>query len=173
VGTIRDVKRSAGLADIARQAEVPILFVGNPYSKEDSEWQHFRRLIDNRFVMHKPHISDAAEMKRLYSNARGLVLFSKYENWSLVAHEAAACGLPLLLPDMKWSRECFGDAATYFQGDDAKRNAKILRGFCNAAPNLPLAQTGLFSWDDVAKRLIDVYKKILRSTRSGDVDLSA
>jgi glycosyltransferase involved in cell wall biosynthesis len=45
----------------------------------------------------------------LLQRARGFVLNSRFENWSLAAHEAAACGLPLLLPDLPWSREQFGD----------------------------------------------------------------
>jgi len=163
VGTIRDVKRSVDLAEMARTAEVPILFVGDPYSGDDPHWHRFQSLIDNRFVMHKPHTQNRATLRDLYGSARGFVLFSQYENWSLVAHEAAACRLALLLPDLKWSRECFGHDATYFQGDDPKTNAKILRTFYDAALNLSPPQKDLYSWVEVAKRLLDVYNGVLRS----------
>jgi len=163
VGTIRDVKRSADLAKMAREAEVPILFVGDPYSDEGPYWHRFRGLIDGHFVMHKPHMHDPGVIKDLYSRARGFVLFSEYENWSLATHEAAACGLPLLLPNMKWSRECFGDGATYFPGDDFKMNSQILRDFYSAAPSLSSPHDALYSWDYVAKQLVDVYNKVLRS----------
>jgi glycosyltransferase involved in cell wall biosynthesis len=163
VGTIRDVKRSVDLAKMAREAEVPILFVGDPYSAEARYWHRFQGLIDGHFVMHKPHMQDPGVIKDLYSRARGFVLFSQYENWSLAAHEAAACGLPLLLPNMKWSRECFGDGATYFPGDDLKMNSQILRDFHSAAPSLSSTHDGLYSWDYVAKQLVDVYNKVLRS----------
>jgi len=163
VGTIRDVKRSVDLAKMAREAEVPILFVGDPYSDEGPYWHRFQGLIDGRFVMHKPHVHDTGVIKDLYSRARGFVLFSQYENWSLATHEAAACGLPLLLPNMKWSRECFGDGATYFPGDDFKMNSQILRDFYAAAPSLSSSHDGLYSWDHVAKQLVDVYNKVLRS----------
>ena len=163
VGTIRDVKRSVDLAKMAREAEVPILFVGGPYSDEDPYWHRFQGLIDGHFVMHKPHVHDTGVIKDLYSRARGFALFSQYENWSLATHEASACGLPLLLPNMKWSRECFGDGATYFPGDDFKMNSHILRDFYNAAPSLSSPHDGLYSWDYVAKQLVDVYNKVLRS----------
>jgi len=163
VGTIHDVKRSVDLAKMAREAEVPILFVGDPYSDEDPYWHRFQGLIDGHFVMHKPHMHDPGVIKDLYSKARGFVLFSQYENWSLATHEGAACGLPLLLPNMKWSRECFGEGATYFPGDDFKMNSQILRDFYSAAPSLSSSHDGLYSWDYVAKQLVDVYNKVLRS----------
>lgn len=166
VGTIRDVKRSVELAEMARRAEVPILFVGNPYSQSDPYWTRFQRLIDNRFVLHKPHTQDRAEMKRLYSSARAFVLFSRYENWSLVAHEAAASGLALLLPDLNWSRECFGNQATYFRGDEMKIETTILKEFYTIAPSLSAPQNGLYSWDEMAARLIAVYNNVLESARN-------
>jgi glycosyltransferase involved in cell wall biosynthesis len=163
VGTIRDVKRSIELADLARSAEVPILFIGNPYSLHDPYWQRFHRLIDNRFVLHRNHVSNASELKSLLLSARGFVLYSHYETWSLAAHEAAACGLPLLLPDMKWSRECFGEEATYFRADNPKTDSEILRNFYKTAPKLSSPRQGLYSWGDVAKQLVDIYEKVLRS----------
>ena len=157
VGTIRDVKRSIELAEMARRAEVPILFVGNPYSLHDPYWQRFQSLIDDKFVLHRTHVLESLELKNLLLSARGFVLYSQYENWSLAAHEAAACGLPLLLPDMKWSRECFGNEASYFK-TNATQNTRILKEFYDSSVQLPSVRIAHHSWDDIAARLIDVYK---------------
>ena len=54
-------------------------------------------------------------MVALLQASRGFVLMSQFENWCLSAHEAVACGLPVLVPDQNWSRERFGNAARYFQ----------------------------------------------------------
>jgi glycosyltransferase involved in cell wall biosynthesis len=159
VGTIRDVKRSVDVAKLALVAEVPILFVGNPYSELDPYWQQFQRLIDNRFVRHRPHITDRAVVMDLLSAARGFVLFSEYENWSLAAHEAAACGLPLLLPDLKWSRECFGDQATYFKRGNDRSNIQILKDFYVSAGDLPAPQIESYSWDNIAGELVTIYEE--------------
>jgi len=159
VGTIRDVKRSVDLAKLALTAEVPILFVGNPYSELDPYWQEFQGLIDNRLVRYKPHVADRTSVMALLSAARGLVLFSEYENWSLAAHEAAAGGLPLLLPDLKWSRECFGDQATYFKRGDDQSNVRILKDFYLSACDLPAPHITRYSWDDVARKLIQIYER--------------
>jgi glycosyltransferase involved in cell wall biosynthesis len=158
VGTIRDVKRSVELAKLARAAEVTILFVGNPYSERDPYWKQFQTLIDNRFVRYQRHIVNRAEVMNLLSDARGFVLFSEYENWSLAAHEAAACELPLLLPDLKWSRERFGTHATYFKRRDDTANTQILRRFYLSACDLPSPQTQRHSWDDVARQLMKIYE---------------
>ncbi len=84
--------------------------------------------MDNRFVLYKRTLRTGRDEEPDLS-ARGFVLFSRYENWSLVAHEAAVCGLPLLLPDLNWSRECFGEQATYFNLAGGGVNAQILKNF--------------------------------------------
>jgi len=173
VGTVTGRKNTVPLARMAREVEVPVIFVGGPYHERDPYWIEFLSLIDNRWVQHQAHVANANELINLYHGARGAVVMSRYENWCLAAHEAAACGLPLLLPDLKWSRECFGNDATYFQGDDPKTNLQILRSFYNAAPSLSAPRRGLYSWHDVAKRLIDLYRDVLQSTARKNVDLTS
>ena len=91
---------------------------------------------------------------------------SDYENWCLTAHEAAACGLPLLLPDLKWSRERFGNQAHYFETIGFNnRNAEILRNFWEDAPALPTPEIKLHSWDEVARQLRGVYERVLAASR--------
>jgi glycosyltransferase involved in cell wall biosynthesis len=160
VGTIRDVKQSIELAQLARSARVPILFVGNPYSAKDPYWHRFQQMIDNKFVSYRAHVEKAAELKDLISSAKGFVLYSKYENWSLAAHEAAACGLPLLLPDMKWSRECFGDQARYFSSNGEKQHALELQRFYVSADRLPAPKIAHYTWDDIATQLTSIYKEV-------------
>lgn len=164
-GTIYDVKRSIELAELARAAEVPILFVGDPYSAEDSYWKRFESLVDNRFVFYQSHLVDRVAVMNLLSLARGFVLFSEYENWSLAAHEAAACGLPLLLPDQKWSRECFGQQAHYFSGRKRAQNVEILRRFFEGAPALPPPSIQLHTWLDTARELQSLYARLLKTSR--------
>jgi glycosyltransferase involved in cell wall biosynthesis len=159
VGTITERKNCVPLAKLVRQAEVPMLFVGKPYAEADPYWLEFRALIDDRWVRHQPHVESESAMIALLQQARGAVIMSRYENWCLAAHEAAACGLPLLLPDQKWSRERFGPAAHYFTGD-AARDVEMLRNFHAACPDLPAPKIPLFSWDQVARCLGEVYANI-------------
>ena len=139
-------------------------FVGDPYARGDPYWRRVRRWIDGRYVRHQSHVSDRAKTIEVSAAARGFVLCSQFENWSLAAHEAAASGLPLLLPDLKWSRECFGDEASYFD-ISGKTNAARLKSFYVSAPDLTAPSIPQSTWDDVATRLIEVYAKMVNSTR--------
>jgi glycosyltransferase involved in cell wall biosynthesis len=162
VGTITHRKNSVALARLAKRAEVPILFVGKPYSESDAYWREFQGLIDDRWVRHQSHVADPSSMVKLLGSARGAVVMSDYENWCLVAHEAAACGLPVLLQDQKWSRERFGDQATYFERIGfSEANVQILKKFYEASTLLPQPQIKLYSWRDTAHQLEQLYSQIL------------
>jgi len=152
-GTITARKRSVELAFMAREAQVPILFVGKPYHSTDPYWKRFAALIDSQFVFHRDHVSDRAEMIGLLQSSRGFVLFSQHENWCLSAHEAAACGLPLLVQDQPWSRECFGAQARYLDHAANGQNTARLRAFYEECPTLPKPDLRLYSWDEVATQL--------------------
>jgi len=167
-GTITRVKNTVALARLAQAARVPILFVGKPYAEADPYWQEFRGLVDGRWVRHQPHLADPAAMVTLLQSARGAVVMSDYENWCLTAHEAAACGLPVLLPDLNWSRERFGDQAHYFDHVGfSSRNVAILKQFHAAAPALPAPAIQLFSWTDAAKALKNVYEEVVLRRKAG------
>jgi glycosyltransferase involved in cell wall biosynthesis len=155
-GTIAPVKNSVELARLALEARVPVLFVGKPFAEGDSYWEEFRRLVDNKYVRHQPHVASEVEMIGLLQRARGFVLKSRFENWSLAAHEAAACGLPLLLPDLPWSRERFGPQASYFPRKGPSQ-AAALRSFYEQSPGAPPPKVRLYSWNEVAEIVRDAY----------------
>jgi len=156
-GTIAPVKNSVELARLAVEAQAPVLFVGKPFAEGDSYWQQFRRLVDNKYVRYQPHVASEVEMVGLLQRARGFVLMSRFENWSLAAHEAAACGLPLLLPELPWSRERFGPQASYFPRKSPAQEAGMLRKFYQQSPSAPPPKVRLYSWREVAEMLHDAY----------------
>lgn len=164
-GTITPRKNCVELAQMARAAEVPVLFVGKPYDPSDPYWLQFKKLIDDRWVHYHAHVHTEVEMIALLHGARGFVLMSKHENWCLSAHEAVACGLSILVPDQKWSRERFGDQARYFTSlAVTPGNIEILRQFYADAPGLPSPKITLFSWADVARQLRSIYEGVLRTS---------
>ena len=164
VGTITPQKRTVELAELARAAQTPILFIGKPYNASSPYWTRFQSLVDGRLIRHEPHVADRSKLIECLRNARGFTLFSTYENWSLATDEAAACGLPLLLPDLNWARERFGSSARYFQKGDAQANVKILRAFFDDCPTLP-APPRPQSWDAVAAKLKTIYAELIAATR--------
>jgi glycosyltransferase involved in cell wall biosynthesis len=156
-GTIAPVKNSVELARLAIEAKVPVLFVGKPFAAGASYWEQFRQLVDNRYVRHQPHVAGEVEMIGLLQQARGFVLNSRFENWSLAAHEAVACGLPLLLPDLPWSRERFGGQASFFPKQGFAQAAAVLRDFYQQSASAPSPKVRLYSWREVAEILRDAY----------------
>lgn len=165
-GTITNRKNSVELAEMARTAQVPILFVGRAYDIRDPYWLRFQALIDNRWVKYHPHVSSESEMVRLLQAARGFVLMSDYENWCLSAHEAAACGLPLLVQNQKWSRERFGDQAQFFERvGNTPGNISQLRRFYEQAPSLSAPRIKLHHWNEVGRELKTVYERVLSTSR--------
>jgi len=159
-GTIIQSKNSLELARLAIQAEVPILFVGKPYDFESGYWKEFQRLVDGKIIKHHSHVKDEADIVQLLRRARGYVLMSRYENWCLAAHEAAGCGLPVLLPDQNWSRERFHDQAHFFP---KKGNAAVaLKEFYDKCPTLPSPQVYLPKWPEAAEMLRTVYNSVLK-----------
>ena len=155
-GTIAPVKNSLGLARLAVEAQVPVLFVGKPFAPGDSYWEQFKQVVDDRYVRYQLHVASEAEMIGLLQRARGFVLMSRFENWSLAAHEAVACGLPLLLPDLPWSRERFGPQASYFPRK-GPGSAAALRRFYEQALTAPRPQVRLYGWREVAEILREAY----------------
>jgi glycosyltransferase involved in cell wall biosynthesis len=170
-GRIIPLKHFVDLAEMAHQAQVPILFTGKPYRYDDPYFLRFQKLIDGRWVKHQlvPYDSpDGAEreMIKVLQAARGLVFMSDFENWCMSASEAAACGLPLLVQDQKWSRERFGDQVRYFDSIGVTaENVKILKQFYADAPNLRPPAIKLYSWEDTAREWKALYERLLSTSR--------
>ena len=160
-GTITARKGCVALARLAKDTGVPICFVGKPYDPTESYWKQFQSLVDDKLVKHVSHTESVEEMIRLLQTSRGFVLNSDYENWCLSAHEAAACGLPLLLPDQRWSRERFGEAASYFSQDNIRQNRGALKTFYDSAPSLQAPPIKHHSWREVAEMHVAVYEELL------------
>ena len=163
-GRIAPTKNCLELAQLALEAQVPVLFVGKPQDDKSEYWEQFRRLVDNKFVKHHAHVEGEAGMINLLQQSRGFVLMSRFENWSLSAHEAAACGLPLLLSDQRWAHERFGDQASYFSGQGKPAALAALRRFYEQCPTLPPTKVRLYSWKEVAVTLRDTYAQLLGSS---------
>lgn len=157
-GTITERKGSLVMARLAHAAKVPLLFAGKPYTETDPYWLEFKKYIDGKYVIHSGHIDGSKAMASLLGRARGFVLNSLHENWCFSAHEAAACGLPLLLPDQPWSRERFGSEARYFTPGNFTVMTDELKRFYEEAPDLASPGTRQYSWKEVGDKLISVYQ---------------
>jgi glycosyltransferase involved in cell wall biosynthesis len=160
--TIAPRKNSLLLAEAARVARVPVVFIGKAFSETDDYFVRFRRLVDDQWVRFPGFVSEEEKI-RLMRGARGFVLFSQFESGCIALVEAAAAGLPLMLPDLAWARLAYGGHAgvrcVALGGVDAM--ARGLSDFHAGARRGDRPTFPIESWRDIAARYVEVYKRVL------------
>jgi glycosyltransferase involved in cell wall biosynthesis len=162
--TIVELKQVLKLAQSAVAAKTPLWVIGKPFSATDPYAIEFERYArsNSSLVRYQGPIMDRAQLARVYREARGFVLLSKWESLSLSALEASACECRLLLSDLPWARTVFGSAASYCKIDaSVATTSDCLKNFYESAPNLPLPPKPL-TWLEVAENLKRVYEGLLK-----------
>jgi glycosyltransferase involved in cell wall biosynthesis len=161
VATIRDLKRNVEVALAAGRAEVPIKFLGAPYSKTDPYYIRFLEAIKAAapFAKYQGAAPTIKDLINEYQKARGVLLLSKMEGLSLAVLEAGAMGIPVLLSKRPWATREYGSEVTYANIDNIEREAQDIRSFWDKANQLPNIKNVL-SWADIAVRLKDVYTRL-------------
>jgi hypothetical protein len=100
-GHVSQRKQSVLLAQYAKQAKVPIVFIGSG-NPNDLYFRNFLDEVDNKFVYYLGYVSN--EVKNyVESKASGFVLLSTGESGCIAVYEAAAFKLPLLLSNLPWA----------------------------------------------------------------------
>ncbi len=163
--TITERKRVLELAEAAVRARTPLWIVGRPYSDTDPYARNFFALAKQQpqILRYEGAVADRARLAGIYREARGFVLLSTMETRSLSAEEAAACECPLLLSDLPWARNTFGDTARFCPITKSREiTAGVLREFYDAAPSLKPPPKPA-SWGEVARQFKAVYEKALNA----------
>jgi glycosyltransferase involved in cell wall biosynthesis len=154
VGAIQARKDPLAAAVAAHEVGLPLVAVGP--EREAT----LARILRQAGVTMRGYV-EKEELAGLYRGAAALVLPSRYEGFGLPVLEAMASGTPVVASDDPALREVAGDAAVY-AGDDltgAIRTALADRDRLVAAG---LERAKLFSWDETARRTVEVYRKALR-----------
>ena len=161
VATIRDLKRNAEVALAAGRAEVPIKFLGAPYSKADPYYIKFLEAVEAAapFAKYEGATATTKDLISEYQKARGVLLLSKMEGLSLAVLEAGAMGIPVLLSKRPWATRVYGSEVTYANIDNIEREAHDIRSFWDKANQSPHIKNVL-SWTDIAIKLKDVYTRL-------------
>lgn len=116
-------------------------------------------------LKHVGYVSDA-ELKALYERAACFVFPSLYEGYGLPPTEAMACGCPVLATRAASVPEVCGDAAIYFDPNDAADLAGKLKSLmADAGLRKQLADRGRrkseeMSWRNSAKALLGEIRRI-------------
>ena len=164
--TITEVKRVVELAQAAVAAHTPLWVIGRAFDDHlDYPQEFFQFARENpEIIRYQGPVEDRAALARIYYEARGFVLLSRWETLSLSALEAAACGCPLLLGDLPWAHSVFREGASFCSvKGSTDQTAKALRRFYAAAPGLP-APSRPVRWSEVAGALCRIYEQVLTNS---------
>lgn len=159
--TIDPRKRSLETAKAAVRAGVRMTFTGKPYSETDPYFLEFREFAGRHpeLLQYVGFLPSRADLAGIYQRARGFVLLSSMESLSASALEASAAGCPLLLSDLPWARETFGDRASYCSARHIGGMAGDLRKFYDNIPSLPRAPLPP-TWLQVGAQILDIYRSL-------------
>jgi len=104
---------------------------------------------------------DRDELVRLYRGAAALVMPSRYEGFGLPVLEAMASGTPVVAAPDAAMREVAGDAAVFVEPEDLADGVRQALAERESLVAAGLRRAALFSWDDAARRTLEVYREVL------------
>jgi glycosyltransferase involved in cell wall biosynthesis len=162
MATIYSVKNCLLLAQAAKLAQTPVVFLGKPYAEDDPYFAEFKKLVDGKVVRYPGFVAGEEKYKWL-RGARGFVLLSQYESGCIAVYEAAAAGLPLLLSDLPWANKVYAKArgTSFVALASAEQVAPKLSTFYSRARRETGTTFPLLSWRQVAERYLAIYQRIL------------
>jgi glycosyltransferase involved in cell wall biosynthesis len=100
------------------------------------------------------------ELVDLYRRASALVFPSRYEGFGQPVLEALACACPVACSDLAPLREVAGEAAVYFDPEDAESIAGGVREAIGRGGASGPQRAAGFSWDETARKHDAVYREL-------------
>jgi len=171
-GRIEPRKNQLGFLQAMRGSSLPVVILGDAVPGYEAYYRRCRAEAGPNvtFLSRLPH--DGQMLASCYAACRCLVLTSLFETPGLVALEAAAQGVPLVLTDRGCTREYFGEHAWYV----SPRDRAAIRSAVEAAATLPRCARRAahvahhFSWQAAARATAAAY---LASTQSAFAEKDA
>ena len=138
---------------------------------DDARWK--RTIVDECLrlgiadqVVFVPYVSQAL-LPKIYAAADLLVMPSNAEGFGLPVIEAMACGTPVVCSQAASLPEVAGDAAAYFDPDDAENLAETIERLGHSSElRASLKAKGLqrakqFTWQEFTRKHLEVYYRFL------------
>ena len=154
VGSIERRKNPLAAAAAARALGRRLVTVGPPKDAQLAE--ELRQAgADVRGYVPK------AELAELYRRAACVVVPSRYEGFGLQLVEAMASGTPVVAAPDPALREVAGDAAVFAEPDQLAPAIERALAERDRLVSAGLERAGRFSWQETARRTLEVYREVL------------
>lgn len=154
-------KQTVLLARYAKQAKVPVVFLGSS-NKQDPYFKEFQTEIDNQFVFYPGYVSK--EWKDcIERHASGYVLLSQGESGCIAVYEAAAYKIPILLSNLPWAWGYDTPTDIHFcDYNDREKAIEQIKRFYDGAKQLDHDPFKIYTWHEIAERYLEVYKSLMQ-----------
>lgn len=148
------------------KGKLDLVFVG----RKDPNFPYLKQKINELKVKNQVKLTGFVpdeDLPLIYNSASAFVFPSFAEGFGLPGLEAQACGLPLISSNRTCLPEIFGDGALYFNPENIvdmeKKIQEVLEDdqLRNKLINLGFQNVKRFSWEETAKKTLDVYRGIL------------
>ncbi len=173
IGTLKPHKniptliRAFALLCGRKEVKQQLLIVG-----EDPKWKEGLVSLCSQLgiaghVCFFPHVAHAI-LPQVYAGADLMVMPSFIEGFGLPVLEAMACGTPVVCSRAASLPEVAGDAAEYFEPTSVEDLAAAMERVLSSTERQAelrrkgLERAKLFSWEECARRTLEVYREVLR-----------
>jgi glycosyltransferase involved in cell wall biosynthesis len=154
VGAVQARKDPLAAARAAREVGLPLVVAGPEREPELARELELLGADVRGYV-------DKDELAGLYRGAAALVLPSRYEGFGLPVLEAMASGVPVVAADEPALREVAGDAAVYADGGGLAEAIRTALADHDRRVAAGLERARAFTWEETARRTLDVYREAL------------
>jgi alpha-1,3-rhamnosyl/mannosyltransferase len=158
----------ASLSDSLRLA-YPLVLAGGMGWLMDDLGEEIKRLgIDKTTILTGYVLRE--HLPALYSGATVFVYPSLYEGFGLPVLEAMACGAPVITSNVSSLPEVVGDAGVLVDPNDVKGLRSEIehlisdRTYSSLLRNRGLQRSKQFTWENCARKTLDVYRRVLGRT---------
>ncbi|MGI2905514.1 glycosyltransferase family 4 protein [Tolypothrix sp. VBCCA 56010] len=154
---------------ILKEQKLPFHFwkAGADFTVEQKQFIQTHNLEDFVSYLGKP---DKSILVQLYNAADVLIAPSVYEGFGMTILEAMACGTAVITSNVTSLPEVAGDAAILVNPTDVLAIAKAVRhlyedsSYRQSLVEQGLARVKLFSWEQTAEKVAQVYEKVIGDT---------
>ena len=147
------------------RGKVALVVVGRPWSAEEERCLAELRVED---CVHLFTDVDDEALCRFYNQAAAFVSPSLYEGFGIPLLEAMACGCPIIASRIPATVEVAGECPIYFEPAEVESllaafDVALSEGRDSERVQAGLEQVKCYSWDETARRTLEVYHALSNS----------